>query len=77
VTIPLSALKISCTCGNQFLQLPFYCNKQVVERGPVEVKYVPIAENVSQTCSPVSKQVLLLVSGAEHMSGIQADAQQE
>lgn len=47
------------TCGNQFLQLPFYFNKEVVESGAVVVSYVPTADNLADLFTKaVSKQVL-------------------
>ena len=47
------------TCGNQFMQIPFHFNKEVVESGAVTIHYVPTAENIADLYTKaVSKQVL-------------------
>ena len=47
------------TCGNQYLQLPFYYNKECVESGAIIVEYVETAENLADLFTKaVSRQVL-------------------
>jgi site-specific DNA-cytosine methylase len=47
------------TCGNQFMQIPFHFNKEVIESGAVTIHYVPTAENIADLYTKaVSKQVL-------------------
>lgn len=35
------------TCGNQFMQVPYHFNKEAVQAGIVEMRYIPTAENLA------------------------------
>ena len=47
------------TCGNQFMQVPYHYNKEMVQRQQVTMQYIPTKYNVADLFTKsVSKQVL-------------------
>lgn len=47
------------TCGNQFMQVPYHYNKEAVQAGIVEMKYISTADNIADLFTKsVSRQVL-------------------
>ena len=47
------------TCGNQFMQVPYHFNKEVVERGAVEMQYIATEDNLADIFTKsVSRQTL-------------------
>ena len=56
-----SAKKISspAPCGNQFMQVPYHYNKEMVQRQQVTMQYIPTKYNLADLFTKsVSKQVL-------------------
>jgi len=47
------------SCGNQFMQVPYHYNKEIVESGAVTVRYISTADNLADLLTKsVSRQVI-------------------